>query len=113
MTEIVRMTSQMRPLEMGVPLYPFSHSGVFPINKGDAPASTSAPLPDSSSFEDHPSVASSPTSLRGVIGSPSMSLPMSAARTAPPVDSWQPRLSASGGSGYMQNISQRHHRYAS
>lgn len=29
MAEIVRMTTQQQPLEVGIPLYPFSHAGVF------------------------------------------------------------------------------------
>jgi hypothetical protein len=29
MREIVRMTAQKQPLEMGVPLYPFSHASLF------------------------------------------------------------------------------------
>ncbi|KAI0348501.1 hypothetical protein BDW22DRAFT_1320720 [Trametopsis cervina] len=67
MTEIVRMTSQMHPLEMGVPLYPFSHSGIFPIPKYTSTDPTGAPLPDSTSFEDQ---NSSPGSLGGLGGSP-------------------------------------------
>ena len=64
MTEIVRMTSQMRPLEMGVPLYPFSHSGVFPATKEGGAARTGAPLPDSASYA-HEDVGGSPTSMHG------------------------------------------------
>jgi len=47
MSEIVRLTSQMQPLEVGVPLYPFSRETAF-----DKPSSTSAPLPSGSPFED-------------------------------------------------------------
>ncbi|EKM61148.1 uncharacterized protein PHACADRAFT_247554 [Phanerochaete carnosa HHB-10118-sp] len=72
MTEIVRMTTQMHPLEMGVPLYPFSHSGVFPINKGGSGGeSAGAPLPDSTPYDEQTS--GSPTSLRGAMHTPSMS----------------------------------------
>ena len=47
MSEIVRLTSQMEPLEVGVPLYPFSRESAF-----DKPSPTSAPLPSGSPFED-------------------------------------------------------------
>lgn len=84
MTEIVRMTSQMHPLEMGVRLYPFSHSGIFPIPKYTHPQEApNAPLPDSSSYEEQ---TSSPTILGGLGGTPpisSMSVPMS----SPPMSS--------------------------
>ena len=46
MSEIVRLTSQMEPLEVGVPLYPFSRETAF-----DKPSPTSAPLPSGSPFE--------------------------------------------------------------
>jgi hypothetical protein len=56
MTEIVRMTTQQQPLEVGIPLYPFSHAGVFSkqalgseIDAGHVPV---APLPPSPSFEE-------------------------------------------------------------
>lgn len=65
MTEIVRMTSQMQPLEVGVPLYPFSHAGVFA--KGTmAPDPTAAPLPDSTQYPD--GAADSPTVMAGLTG---------------------------------------------
>ncbi|KAF8496657.1 hypothetical protein JB92DRAFT_3225901 [Gautieria morchelliformis] len=35
MAEILQMTSQAQPLKVGVPLYPFSHAGVFPSNQGE------------------------------------------------------------------------------
>ena len=64
MTEIVRMTSHMQPLEVGVPLYPFSHAGVFA--KGTlAPDPTAAPLPDSTQY---PEAADSPTGVAGITG---------------------------------------------
>lgn len=47
MSEIVRLTSQMEPLEVGVPLYPFSRETAF-----DKPSPTGAPLPSGSPFED-------------------------------------------------------------
>ncbi|KAI0673525.1 hypothetical protein C8Q78DRAFT_969110 [Trametes maxima] len=65
MTEIVRMTTQMQPLEVGVPLYPFSHAGVF--SKETIPTDgTSAPLPDSTQY-DAPS--ESPTAMSGLVAS--------------------------------------------
>lgn len=47
MSEIVRLTSQMQPLEVGVPLYPFSRETAF-----DKPSPTGAPLPSGSPFDD-------------------------------------------------------------
>ena len=100
MTEIVRMTSQMHPLEMGVPLYPFSHSGVFPITKdGSGADHPGAPLPDSASYDEQPSPP--PASLRGIGATPpisSLSVPMpAAAAAAQAVDmmGWHPRSSSS------------------
>jgi hypothetical protein len=56
MTEIVRMTSQQQPLEVGIPLYPFSHAGVFskqaPGNDKDGGHILVAPLPPSPSYEE-------------------------------------------------------------
>lgn len=49
MSEIVRMTTQKEPLQVGIPLYPFSHERVFANAAEDAAAS--APLPSSSPFE--------------------------------------------------------------
>ncbi|KAI0321367.1 hypothetical protein OF83DRAFT_1100013 [Amylostereum chailletii] len=54
MTEIVRMTTQQRPLDVGIPLYPFSHAGVFSKSQAsdeEAPVHV-APLPVSPSFEE-------------------------------------------------------------
>lgn len=76
MTEIVRMTSQMHPLEMDVPLYPFSHSGIFPIPKYNSNETSGAPLPDSSNYDEH---SSSPGSLGNLASSPPiarMGIPM-------------------------------------
>ena len=54
MTEIVRMTTQQQPLEVGIPLYPFSHAGVFPKlapgSEEDAGHVPVAPLPLSPSY---------------------------------------------------------------
>jgi hypothetical protein len=56
MTEIVRMTTQQQPLEVGIPLYPFSHAGVWskraPGSEEDAVHVPMAPLPLSPSFEE-------------------------------------------------------------
>ncbi|KIM85323.1 hypothetical protein PILCRDRAFT_817327 [Piloderma croceum F 1598] len=64
MREIVRMTAQKQPLEVGVPLYPFSHAGVF--DKGSRPvgerAPPPAPLPRSSPYDES---LSSPSSVHG------------------------------------------------
>jgi hypothetical protein len=56
MSEIVRMTTQQQPLEVGIPLYPFSHARVFskqtPASDEDAAHVPVAPLPPSPSFEE-------------------------------------------------------------
>lgn len=41
MKEIVRMTAQKQPLEVGVPLYPFSHQSLF---RKDEPRQAGEPL---------------------------------------------------------------------
>lgn len=54
MSEIVRMTTQQQPLEVGIPLYPFSHARVFAKSAGsdeDGGHVHVAPLP-SPSFEE-------------------------------------------------------------
>ncbi|KAL1951612.1 hypothetical protein VTO73DRAFT_761 [Trametes versicolor] len=82
MTEIVRMTTQMQPLEVGVPLYPFSHAGVF--SKETMPTDgTGAPLPDSTQYE---STSDSPTAMTGLVGS--MSATSASSPTAPSLSSW-------------------------
>ena len=88
MREIVRMTAQKQPLQVGVPLYPFSHKTLF--SRDEAPvlsdeSSGSAPLPINPSYDEQellshrssrnsnssndPLVGSS-WSQRGVSGSP-------------------------------------------
>jgi hypothetical protein len=56
MSEIVRMTTQQQPLEVGIPLYPFSHARVFskpaPGSEEDGGHVSVAPLPLSPSFEE-------------------------------------------------------------
>jgi len=56
MREIVRMTAQKQPLEVGVPLFPFSHSTLFRKDENHHPMGDdnvqSAPLPVSSPFEE-------------------------------------------------------------
>lgn len=73
MTEIVRMTTQAQPLEVGVPLYPFSHTTLFSKDGSGVVQQDHIenPLPDSSRFEEH--VSSSPTSLHGIPGRSPMS----------------------------------------
>jgi len=63
MREIVRMTAQEQPLEVGVPLYPFSHAGVFDKSSSSAGSAGEcptppAPIPHSSPYGD---LSSSPT----------------------------------------------------
>ncbi|KAF8584497.1 hypothetical protein K439DRAFT_1346065 [Ramaria rubella] len=67
MTEILQMTTQAQPLKVGVPLYPFSHAGVFPSNQGEdgkspdmeavAAGGHVAPLPSTSPEYDGSSVS--------------------------------------------------------
>jgi len=56
MSEIVRMTTQQQPLEVGIPLYPFSHARVFAKSAvgcdEDGGHVAVAPLPLSPSFEE-------------------------------------------------------------
>lgn len=56
MREIVRMTAQKQPLEVGVPLFPFSHSTLFRKDESRHPMGDdngqSVPLPVSSPFEE-------------------------------------------------------------
>ncbi len=92
------MTSQMHPLEMGVPLYPFSHSGIFPIPKYNSNETTGAPLPDSSTFEE----SSTPNSLGGIVNSPpiaGMAVPMHHPSVSPQLSGdalgWRSQLSTS------------------
>lgn len=58
MSEIVRMTTQQQPLEVGIPLYPFSHARVFAKSAAagsdeDGGHVTVAPLPLTPSFEEN------------------------------------------------------------
>jgi hypothetical protein len=55
MREIVRMTAQKQPLQVGVPLYPFSHKTLFSKDKSPVlsdESSGSAPLPINSSYDE-------------------------------------------------------------
>jgi len=56
MSEIVRMTTQQQPLEVGIPLYPFSHARVFAKSAAgsdeDGGRVSIAPLPLTPSFEE-------------------------------------------------------------
>lgn len=83
MTEIVRMTTQQQPLEVGIPLYPFSHAGVFPKSTSARDELDNhgpglvAPLPVSSPFDDEMSTRSS-----GSLSQPAMSPPIPAVEVA-------------------------------
>lgn len=57
MTEIIRMTSQMQPLEVGFPLYPFSHSGLFARSGNSCTQGTGAPLPNGRTFDEQQTAA--------------------------------------------------------
>jgi hypothetical protein len=64
MREIVRMTAHQQPLEVGVPLFPFSHAGVFGKEEAShKPSGSVAPLP---TFKDQPT---SPPSVHSVVSS--------------------------------------------
>lgn len=54
MQEIVRITAQKQPLEVGVPLFPFSHAGLFRKNEPAhaSPDQAAMPLPVSPPYED-------------------------------------------------------------
>lgn len=60
MREIVRMTAQKHPLEVNVPLYPFSHRSLFQKDDNgqqhhQVPMDTGAPLPNGQQMFHHPS----------------------------------------------------------
>ena len=94
MTEIVRMTSQMQPLEVGVPLYPFSHAGVF--SKETVPQDhAGAPLPDSSQY---PDASESPTGMTG-LGATS---PTVGNWLSPTIPAMPPRAYAHAGAPFQQ-----------
>lgn len=50
MKEIVRLTTQKRPLEVGLPLYPFSHTTLFASSTVPLDDTPMAPLPNPSSL---------------------------------------------------------------
>ena len=90
------MTSQMQPLEVGVPLYPFSHAGVF--SKEAVPQDhTGAPLPDSSQY---PDAGESPTAMTGLGASASAS-PTIGNWLSPAIPTIHPRMYA--------HVNQQHH----
>lgn len=70
MTEIVRMTSQMHPLEVCVPLYPFSHAGVF-SKEAVLQGHVGAPLPGSHPFEELSPPAPGATMISSLMHGPS------------------------------------------
>lgn len=83
MVEIIRLTNQNDPL--GVPLYPFSHRGLFP--KG-ANASVEdrigAPLPDGRRFDDEPTSSPPSSSIHGISVTPPMSSAIPSSEMLPP-----------------------------
>ena len=87
MSEIVRMTTQKEPLQVGIPLYPFSHARVFADAQETAAAGGGdehhiAPLPVSPPYETMQATGSPPGTARLP---PSMaSTPMSAALSPDP-----------------------------
>lgn len=97
MTEIIRMTSQMQPLEVGVPLYPFSHSSLFVRNANGTTQETGAPLPNARTFEEpqpqetRVASMSTPPMTQTVPGQASTSSTASAGVTG-----WNARLSPMG-----------------
>jgi hypothetical protein len=92
MSEIVRMTTQKEPLQVGIPLYPFSHARVFADAQEIAAAAAAAGVGD------EPHIAPLPVSppYETMQGSPpvtaklasSMSTPMSALSPDPSLSSW-------------------------
>ena len=52
MQEIVRMTAQQQPLEVGVPLYHFSHATLFRKGEPTPDSPTGVPLPMSPGFDE-------------------------------------------------------------
>ena len=85
MREIVRMTAQKQPLQVGVPLYPFSHKTLFsrdeaPVLSDESSGSVSLPISPEQEFLSHCSSRNSNSpndtvvrtswSHRGVSGSP-------------------------------------------
>ncbi|EMD42229.1 hypothetical protein CERSUDRAFT_110761 [Gelatoporia subvermispora B] len=84
MTEIVRMTSQMQPLEVGVPLYPFSRERIF----AQSQERTGAPLPGTTqSFTDAAS-ASSPMHPGPAPGAPLTMTQLPSSMPAPAYNAW-------------------------
>ena len=74
MREIVRMTAQKQPLQVGVPLYPFSHRTLFSKDEAPVESSGSVPLPNSPPYDEqnflsHSSSRSSNISNDPVVGS--------------------------------------------
>jgi len=70
MREIVRMTAQKQPLEVGVPLYPFSRNSLWRKGEGNGSQNGSEdgsaiPLPVSPPYEEQHQ-GMSPSSINGV-----------------------------------------------
>ena len=91
------MTSQMQPLEVGVPLYPFSHAGVF--SKEAVPQDhTGAPLPDSSQY---PDASDSPSGMTGM-GASAAASPTVGNWLSPTIPAVLPRTYTHGGAPPFQ-----------
>ncbi|EIN14198.1 hypothetical protein PUNSTDRAFT_58483 [Punctularia strigosozonata HHB-11173 SS5] len=91
MSEIVRMTTQKEPLQVGIPLYPFSHARVFADAQETAAAAGRddhhiAPLPVSPPYEVMSNQGSPPATAR--IVSSISSTPMSTMSPDPTLSSW-------------------------
>lgn len=89
MTEILQMTSQAQPLQVGVPLYPFSLAGAFPSNQRedgqpsdiDGVAAHVAPLPTPNYEDEDASMNGGGQRVNGMWNSGAISLDTS---TSPP-----------------------------
>ncbi|KAF9229389.1 hypothetical protein BS17DRAFT_824999 [Gyrodon lividus] len=97
MKEIVRLTSQKRPLEVGLPLYPFSHTTLF-SSPNDLPSDTPiAPLPNPTAVSQVGARAHN-----NVVGTHSGPV-APATSSLYSVPSWPPNDTQSGSPGYEQD----------
>ncbi|KAF7966072.1 hypothetical protein HWV62_40230 [Athelia sp. TMB] len=107
MREIVRMTAQKQPLDMGVPLYPFSHAGVFGkgarIQVPEGESTPPAPLPHSAPYGSTADSSSMTASHR----SPAISMPppTTTPRPVSSTGSWAPPKEMSTSSPLMASRS--------
>ncbi|KZT05966.1 uncharacterized protein LAESUDRAFT_207675 [Laetiporus sulphureus 93-53] len=102
MTEIVRISSQMRSLEVGVPLYPFSHARLFSKEVTSTREPIPAPLPGVQSFEEE--TAPSPQSFPNV--SPTLATQIDAWDTRQTPRHSQPQEQLHGSSGSYSESAQ-------